>query len=361
MCNDESIENIFLLIHRFEKASNAKLNLKKTEGLWIGTWRDRTDKPLNLDWKNTPVKFLGVYVGNKCENGEKILNTLNFADTFEKITKKVNFWKGRVHTIRGRIKVVNTFILSKLWYRTECCDLNHTQIERIDNLVLSYIWNGRKDGRVLKHGLKDLYANGGLQLVDVNKKILTQRLKWIESLYVGEDDFGKHVVDNIIGKFNLSNMNDNMHQIEGLEILNYKYQTQHINKIKNVFYHNCLKQWIHLEVKQKPKDINCIQSQYIYDNFLLVDENRETFKYPREILRKRYPQIPYVFSDLPFNLHRKGKNKVNKETFIKIKTMNTAFDKLEFSLDNREIHFFLNADGKSIPLSITFKKSVNFQ
>ena len=45
------------------------------------------------------------------------------------------------------------------------------------------------DGRVLKDGLKDLYSHGGLQLVDINKNILTQRLKWL-GLYVNENYFG---------------------------------------------------------------------------------------------------------------------------------------------------------------------------
>ena len=46
----------------FEKASGSKVNRVKTEGMWLGKFRNRIDKPINIKWvKNT--KSLGVHFG----------------------------------------------------------------------------------------------------------------------------------------------------------------------------------------------------------------------------------------------------------------------------------------------------------
>ena len=61
---DNSIKNLFDLLKKYELATNSKINSDKTEALWLGKWKNRTDKPLNLKWTNEEVKSLGVYVGN---------------------------------------------------------------------------------------------------------------------------------------------------------------------------------------------------------------------------------------------------------------------------------------------------------
>ena len=44
---EESIEEIFKVIQKYEKGTGAKINAKKTkqktEGLWLGSWKERSD------------------------------------------------------------------------------------------------------------------------------------------------------------------------------------------------------------------------------------------------------------------------------------------------------------------------------
>ena len=53
---EDSIKEIFNIIGKYEKGTGAKINVEKAEGLWLGSWKQRTDKPFNLDWKNSKVK-----------------------------------------------------------------------------------------------------------------------------------------------------------------------------------------------------------------------------------------------------------------------------------------------------------------
>ena len=37
--------------------------MAKTEAVWLGVDRNRTDKPLDIRWPALPIKVLGVYFG----------------------------------------------------------------------------------------------------------------------------------------------------------------------------------------------------------------------------------------------------------------------------------------------------------
>ena len=66
--------------------------MDKTEGLWIGTWRNNTINPMGLKWTNTMVKCLGVFVGND----RKIAGRESFIDLIEKMKTKIDFGRARV-------------------------------------------------------------------------------------------------------------------------------------------------------------------------------------------------------------------------------------------------------------------------
>ena len=48
----------------FSRASAACLNTKKSQGLWVGRWKGRSDSPLNFSWNSEGLPFLGVHLGN---------------------------------------------------------------------------------------------------------------------------------------------------------------------------------------------------------------------------------------------------------------------------------------------------------
>ena len=63
MKNKKSLKALFDVIADFERGSGAKLNRSKTEALWLGVWKDRTDEPLSLTWVRK-TKILGIFFGS---------------------------------------------------------------------------------------------------------------------------------------------------------------------------------------------------------------------------------------------------------------------------------------------------------
>ena len=178
----------------------------------------RADRPFNLDWKNSKVKALGTWIGNEDTSNE------NFIEQRSKIKNKLIFWKRIGLSLLGRIKVLNTFILSRLWYRTEFQKITKEIEINLHRDILDFIW-GKKKHRISEAILKLSLENGGLNLTDIENKINTQRIKWIFYLIqLDREVFTKVVASEVIGKLNAG--------YEGLDIFKAD-----IKKMKPAVFH----------------------------------------------------------------------------------------------------------------------------
>ena len=110
---DLSIEHLFNLIEKYERSTNAKINIEKTEALWVGKWATRIDKPNNLKWVANYVKFVGVHIGNNREVTCKV----SFSEIMDSIKNKLS--KHVVYQISYKLAGENRLIkeLSKHRYR----------------------------------------------------------------------------------------------------------------------------------------------------------------------------------------------------------------------------------------------------
>ena len=84
----KSLHALFNVISDFERGSGAKLNRSKTEALWLGSWKDRTDEPLGLAWvkKTTILAIVFGTINVERDNWEPRLS---------KLDKCVSSWKNR--------------------------------------------------------------------------------------------------------------------------------------------------------------------------------------------------------------------------------------------------------------------------
>lgn len=332
----ESFDELFKELDNFEKATNARLNKSKTEAIWVGSWKGRTDKPYNLKWKNEPVKFLGIYVGNQTSLKEiHDIRLLNFNEVLDKIQKKATAWKHWNLSIKGRVKVINTFLFSRLWYRTECVDLSNPQIKQLNDISHDFIWNGRSNGQVSMVALKDAYDNGGMQLVDISTKIKVQRLRRLVRLMnLPKDNIERYLSDNLVCP------NDSM--ISGLDVLFHNYNT---NLIKNIFYKNAIKIWKDAKVIFEPASIQHVKHLSIFENVLVKDNEGNFFKKPIASTLRKFPNYPIKICHLPCTL-RWGDG-FGQNIKCRIRTYNRSCHQLNFSGKGSN-EFFVKIQDKKI-------------
>ena len=300
------------MFRRFELATNAKLNVTKTEALWVGGWRNRRDTPYNIKWKNDYVKFLGVYVGNMTTRAEReIITNLNFDEIGDKIDKKIAFWKKTGISLTGKIRIINTFILPKVFYRLECVDISRDRRASIERKLRGLIWEYGHMCRVNYNVLTLSYEKGGLQLFDIETRCNTMRIKWLSKLSEKDDKcIERYVVDKLIGDYR---------SINGLKILKHDVQLSLFRNIDH-FYAKSIKTWRSADIDFIATSIGQLRNEIIYRNILLVDNQNNTF--PFFNLNNNQSVLPKYFRDLPVTHRLTTLSNTNKETVYKI---NRAF------------------------------------
>ena len=286
--DDNSVNEIFKVLNRFELATNAKINRSKTEALWVGGWRTRMDTPLNLKWKKDNVRFLGVYVGNITNRSEAvILSNLNFEEIEQKITKKLSFWNGSGISIKGKVRVVNMFVFSKIFYRLECVDITKEMKLSIEKRIREFLWGERRVGRIEFQVLSKSYLKGGLKLLDIDSKIKTLRIKWLSSLTKkNADQIERFLVDKLIG---------NYRGIDGLTILNHAIDLRLFRNI-DPFYAKAIQFWRSSEINFEAASLQSIRNETIFHNKLVCDSNNNPFKFFNA--NNNQTIIPKTFRDL---------------------------------------------------------------
>ena len=106
---DDSMEEVFNIYAKYERASGAKLNRGKSKGLWAGSWKDRTDAPHGLRW----VKQLPL-LGATFSVGDYTIPT--WEPAIAKLEKGLTAWSGRQLSFQGKTVIINTLALSQIWH-----------------------------------------------------------------------------------------------------------------------------------------------------------------------------------------------------------------------------------------------------
>jgi len=96
---------LFELLELFEKASGLKLNVTKTEAMWIGSLQNCENEPLGVKCK-TCVKFLGIYITYEVQ----VLVEKNFKQRLKKNKNIIHLWKSRGLSIYGKVNIIKTLL-----------------------------------------------------------------------------------------------------------------------------------------------------------------------------------------------------------------------------------------------------------
>ena len=112
MKDEESLKVFLDVLKSYEKVSGLKINISKSECMWIGVSRNCKREGLGLKWPKRPIKCLGVYLTYDYDEFIK----LNYKQRFKKMKDTANWWRGRGLTMHGRAQIINSLLLSKLIY-----------------------------------------------------------------------------------------------------------------------------------------------------------------------------------------------------------------------------------------------------
>ena len=132
----DSVTSLLKLLNEFNECSGLEINNTKTEAMWLGEWKDKTDEPFGFKWPKEPINALGVSFSYNHANADR----LNFGEKILSLEKTLNTWKRRNLTLYGEINIVKTLGISKLIYSASVLPVPVHYIQEINKLIFDFIW-----------------------------------------------------------------------------------------------------------------------------------------------------------------------------------------------------------------------------
>ena len=113
--SDASFKSLFNTIDKFSECSGCKLNVAKSEAIWIGSRQGCQSHPfadIGLKWNKSTFKILGIHFSLNINQ----LYNLNHKIKLKSIENTLNCWRVRNLSLVGKICVIKTLLLPQLLY-----------------------------------------------------------------------------------------------------------------------------------------------------------------------------------------------------------------------------------------------------
>ena len=109
----------------------------KCKALGIGSWRAKTDWPLNFVQTVKEIKIFGIVIKDSYSS---IIKT-NWELRFQKFASCIKSWSGRnLPSLSSRIDVLKIFALSRVFYVGSILPITKTMVSKFESLMGKFIW-----------------------------------------------------------------------------------------------------------------------------------------------------------------------------------------------------------------------------
>ena len=170
--SDAATVAVFDTYALFEAGTGSKLNLDKCKGLWLGSWRGRSDAPVPIDWTSLKLKVLGIFIGNGC------MDDANWRPRLDAVEKCLNSWRSRSLSYGGKALVANALALSRIWYVASLVHMPDWVLTELNSLIFKFFWGGKRD-LVARNVVIHSREHGGFGVVSVSFKVHALLVQWI--------------------------------------------------------------------------------------------------------------------------------------------------------------------------------------
>ena len=177
-CFKEVIKELRL----YEEASEARVNYKKTKGLWTGSWKGRRTTPIGgIKWSSGDVENLGIFFGNE----NPAFKT--FQEIVPKFKRRLGYWQRFTLSKFGKARVAEMFLASKLVYAIKFYPIPEKFRKEAQDAIFKYF---NFPNKVITIGQKETWKikpNGGCKLVNIQVKSETSKAKWLMEIATNPD------------------------------------------------------------------------------------------------------------------------------------------------------------------------------
>ena len=193
--DDLSATRAFDQIARFERASGSKLNMRKTEGTFVGQQVGRQHGPIPIAWKEDSVRVLGTNIGHNMDQDWETPTT--------KIEETLDRWSKRTLSIKGKAVILKTYAMATIIYLASMVLIPETIITRIHRACFKFLWSGKNE-LVCRATCHLPMCRGGLGIPDLRSMRTLFHIKRINQLTNQEQSsiwlsYGRYWTGQVLG------------------------------------------------------------------------------------------------------------------------------------------------------------------
>ena len=139
--NFSDIPFIFEQFSKYKTATGCSININKTEGLLIQTNRVfHNNNKFPIKWNTIGfVKILGIHFNNDLEMTKRY----NITKCIQKMENNVKLQNQRHLSLKRKTIIINTILLSKLWYVCSVFPLPKDLLSEINKIIFKFLWNNK--------------------------------------------------------------------------------------------------------------------------------------------------------------------------------------------------------------------------
>ncbi|UYV85186.1 hypothetical protein LAZ67_X004869 [Cordylochernes scorpioides] len=178
---DGQLEVVRKIFEDFRRASGIRVNFGKSQGLWCGRWRNRTDSPSAISWNREKINILGTLVtpGMGTSAQDQHLQEL--------LERAIARWSPFVRglSLAGRAKAANSLVLSAIYYHLQAYLPRETTIGRLQARLARFVWGHDRTSWLPSSILARPISVGGMGLLDVGTQLRLSCLKGVQAALRG--------------------------------------------------------------------------------------------------------------------------------------------------------------------------------
>ena len=224
--SEMSLRESLLVLKKFEFCSGLKVNVDKTQVVWLGSSRNNPEicEDLNLKWVQQFV-LLGITFNT---NLPDIIN-LNFTPKVHEIEKLLLAYKKWKLSILGKITVLKMMAIPKLVYLLTVLPSPGAKFfSYVEGLFKDFIWDGSV--KITLSQLEQDISQGGLKLTNLRLFHSALKLSWIKRLIATTGSWQK------LFEVNVRQAKDLFWELD--------IQSLKVKHITNVFWKELINLWI---------------------------------------------------------------------------------------------------------------------
>lgn len=129
----------------------------------------------------------------------------NYKETLAKMRTICHSWHNRNLSLKGKIVVFNSLVVSMLHYVAAHSELPNRVLYELKKMVVHFLWKGGPP-KVAYSTLIQPIEDGGLKLADFASRIYASRLLWVRRLILSDETFSRDFVNFLSGNLGLASL-----------------------------------------------------------------------------------------------------------------------------------------------------------